>query len=248
TALTGAGSVTFYDETDRVAHSWRDSEPDGGPSLLTRLGARRGSLSLARLTMPASPPTALRSYRCIGVRPSPGGPASPDCLHAALSHRVFGTRASFRGCEAPALGGDGAALNTVRRRHVHGDQAVIPGRASRVHLGRTGPDPQLGHLRRHPVLDADVVRLVVPGPVGRREHGRELVENERSVRRRVLRCPVGPQQGLGGVRFRAHFADTDAALADAHESRQSAADHEAAAEDLTHIPHLMQVSPDETGA
>ena len=75
-----------------------------------------------------------------------------------------------------------------------GDSSTVtrpssPVSADGVHLRRAHVGPQLGDVRRHVPLHADVVGLVVPGLVAGGEDRRELVEGELAVRRRILAAP-----------------------------------------------------------
>ena len=56
---------------------------------------------------------------------------------------------------------------------------------------------------------------------------------------------VAAQERLLCVRLRTHLPDRDAALRHRHRARERAADVEAAAEDLPHVAHFVEVVPDE---
>src|SRR5579871_2937026 len=98
-----------------------------------------------------------------------------------LGERVLGAAAAFRWGEAAAFGGDGAALDAVRRGEFHLDGAVSVCLADFVDMRRAHARPHLRELSRDPRLDAEVVRLVVARSVPRREHARQLVEHQLPV-------------------------------------------------------------------
>ena len=107
-------------------------------------------------------------------------------------------------------------------------------------------DPELGDLARHAALDPDVVRLVVARLVAGGEDGRELVEGERPVGRRVAaRARPVRRSGCSASGSARSLPGASRPFDDRHRARERAADDEAAAEHLTHVAHLVQVLPDE---
>src|ERR671915_826493 len=89
--------------------------------------------------------------------------------------------------QAPALGGDRAALDAVRWVDDQVDVRRVLGRVlgQLVDAGRAHPRPRLGQLARDALLDADVAGRVVARRVARRKDARELVERVLAVGLRI---------------------------------------------------------------
>src|SRR5207237_10713016 len=102
-----------------------------------------------------------------------------------------------------------------------------------------------GGLGPHFRLCAYVVGGVVARLVPAQKDRRELVEGELSVRRRIIAWAVGADQLLVGVGVGARIAGRELAAAGGHRARQGAAEPEAVAEGLTHVPDRLQIAPDE---
>ena len=120
-------------------------------------------------------------------------------------------------------------------------RAVAVGGAGLVDLRRAHVHPQVGEVARHLPLDPDVVRLVVARPVPGEEDGRELVERELAVGRRVAGRAVGPDQRALGVRLDRVVLRRQVALRHGHRARERAAHEEPLVEDLAHVPDLVQI-------
>ena len=138
----------------------------------------------------------IEAYRAALRRRVPRGPrpvAATVTRRALPSYVscVLGAAAAFGRGQAAALGGDGAALDAVRRGELHLDGAVAVRVADLVDLRRAHVRPQLRQLARDLRLDADVIRLVVARAVARREDARQLVEGQLPVRRRIRLRAVG---------------------------------------------------------
>ena len=113
---------------------------------------------------------------------------------ARLGKRVLGAGAALGRGQPAALGGDRAALDAVRRVHLDVHHPVAVGGAGLVDLRGAHVYPCIGQVFRDSALDPDVVRLVVARPVAREENGRELVERQLPVGRRIARRAVGADQ------------------------------------------------------
>src|SRR3989442_588832 len=158
----------------------------------------------------------------------------------ALGQFVLGTAAAFWRGQPAAFRGDRAALDAVRRRH--GDA----GFRRLVDLGRAHSLPEPCDVLRDVTLDHDVVRLVVARLVPRREDGRELVERELAVRRRIALRAVGSDQIDAGIPFELEVSRREAALRRRHRPPEGAADEEAAAGGRTPLVHFVEGLADET--
>src|SRR5205823_6824397 len=110
--------------------------------------------------------------------PLKGRGARPD-WRSRLRERVLGPGAALGWGQASALGRDRAALDAVRRRHLH------PALDGLVDLRRAHALPEPRQLWRHVRPHADVVGRVVTRLVAAQEDRRELVERELAVRRGV---------------------------------------------------------------
>src|SRR5689334_20526745 len=132
-------------------------------------------------------------------------------------HLVNGTVAALGRGQAPALGGDRAALHAVGGVDDQVDHA-LRGRVLRdlVDAGRAHPGPALGHLARDALLDADVRRGVVAGRVAGEEDARELVERVLAVRLRIALVPVAQGERRLGVAVGGPVAAGEAALGHHH--------------------------------
>src|SRR5438445_6386905 len=88
-------------------------------------------------------------------------------IAARLGERVLGARAALGRRQPAAPRGDRAALDAVRRRHLHRDRTALAGAVlgELVDLRRAHPHPELADLPRHLGPDANVVLLVVPRSV-----------------------------------------------------------------------------------
>src|SRR5262249_54752921 len=101
--------------------------------------------------------------------PEPGGSCS--------GHLVERTVAALGRGQPPALGGDRAALHTVRVVDDHVYVAVLGGvLGDLIHPGGAHPAPRFGDLPRHVFLNPDVVWRVVACRVAGDEYRGELVE------------------------------------------------------------------------
>ena len=126
--------------------------------------------------------------------------------------------------QAAALGRDRAALDAVRRGHLH------PALHGLVDLRRAHVLPEPSQLRRHVRLDADVVRRVVPGLVAAQEDRRELVEGQLPVRRRIAtrrRPPRSASWSSSALEARAPRRERPSR--GGHRPGQRAAEHQARA-------------------
>src|SRR6185312_16463133 len=97
---------------------------------------------------------------------------------------VFGAAAALGRSQPAALGGDRAALDTVRRGELDVDH-VAAHILQLVDAGGAHRHPGRADLAGDAGADADVVRAVVATPVPREEDARELVEREPAIRLRV---------------------------------------------------------------
>src|SRR3954471_24409481 len=140
----------------------------------------------------------------VGVRcsrpPIASRAAWTSASSTTLGELVVRARAALRRGQPAAFGGDRAALDAVRGRHL---DAVLDHLVDRR---RAHARPQLGQLPRRLALHADVVRRVVARRVAREEDGRELVEGELAVGRRVALRAVGADQLLVGVALEGRVA------------------------------------------
>src|SRR5438874_4203273 len=147
---------------------------------------------------------------------------------------VLGPGAALGRSQAPALRGDRAALDAVRRGHLHADVPVALRLADLVHLRRAHPLPELAECARDARLDPDVARLVVARLVPRREDRRELVEDELPVGRRIPHGALGLEELVPGVGLGPNRTGGHSSLRQGHQRGERAADEEAAPEDLAH--------------
>ena len=92
-----------------------------------------------------------------------------------------------------------------------------------------------------------MVRLVVPRPVAREVDGRELVEGELAVGRRVAAGAVRPQERVGGVGLGRTVAGRQSTTGGRCSAGERAAHEEAVPEGLAHVADAAQVLPDEAG-
>src|SRR6266566_2702570 len=90
-----------------------------------------------------------------------------------------------------------------------------------------------------------MVRRVVSRLVPAQEDGRELVEGELSVWRRVLGRSAGAYQLVLGVRLRARVSGWERAASGGHRTRHHPTEIEAVAERLAHVPDALEIGPNE---
>src|SRR6266545_859961 len=172
--------------------------------------------------------------------PLPQRPERVDPGHAwTLRQGVLGPCSTFGRGQPAALRGDRTALHAVRRRDLDASVARL------VDLGGAHSLPQHAQLLRDLRLHAEVIGRVVARPVAGEVDARELVEGELPVGRGVALRPVGADDGLVGVALGGGVAGWKGATARGHRPRHHPAQEEASPERLPHVPHLLEVAPDE---
>src|SRR3954453_3220907 len=128
-------------------------------------------------------------------------------------HLVNGAVAALGRRQPAALGGDRAALDAIGRVDDEVDHPVRR-RVLRdlVDPRRAHPGPALGHLARHPLLDADVRGRVVAGRVPGEEDARQLVERVRAGGLRIALVALAQRQRRLRVAMGGPVAAGEAAL------------------------------------
>ena len=142
--------------------------------------ARSGESSAANRGVPCTRRRASSRRRLLETRPV--SDTGVKRSRTRLGERVLGAGAALGRGQPTALGGDRAALDTVRRRHLHRDLAVAVASARPRNLRRAHVHPQLRHLARHMrssrMWFGWSSRVLLPES----EDRRELVEGQLAVR------------------------------------------------------------------
>ncbi len=192
------------------------------------------------------PQAGRREHRC-SVEPRPdrlrGG---DDVLDADHIDWYSGPDPALRGEEPASLGGDRAALDAVRRRHL--DFHHVPRRArvpgDLVDLSWAHVHPRLGNLAPNLAPDRDMARRVVPCLVPAQVDARELVEGELAVWSGIRGPAVADEHGHARVRFELQVTRGQVAEGCHGSAREHGTANKPVLEGGAHVAHALQVLPD----